>query len=115
MFKGLWSVVNQDDHKRFPDPGEIMKHKSGAIMLRCPECNSLQFTAAIITGPDDAPTISKPIVCGAGSCKRCAVRFSIDAGRTIKESSEDNGGKIGIPEKLKQAGVKKAPRIKIDR
>jgi hypothetical protein len=92
--------------------GEIMKHRSGAVIIRCPRCNALQFTAADVQGPPDAPTLSKPIQCGAGTCKRCGVWFRIAAGKAIPADPATAQPSKPIPEKLARAGVKAPPMIK---
>lgn len=111
MFEGPWKIINKDSlGKRFPKRGEIIKHKSGAIILNCPKCNAMQFTHSPVSGTNEIPTLSKPIQCGAGNCDRCGVWFQITAGKTLV-SKEPVKHERPIPSKLVDAGVKKAPKL----
>jgi len=62
--------------------GEIIKHRGGALVLRCPSCNSMQFAVAEIDGSDETPTIKTPISC---ACTRCSVEFRIRHGKAVRE------------------------------
>ena len=102
----MWNVVDRDMTQGMPDKNQIVRHKSGAIILRCPKCNAVQFTCSEITGPDDAPTLKKMIQCGAGMCKKCGVWFGITAGKTIYPDTIKTQ-LTPIPEKLSNAGIKR--------
>ncbi len=111
MHDGPWKVIDKDDAgSGLPVRGEIVRHRSGAVVLRCPACNSIQFAHSPITGPDDAPTLLKPIQCGAGNCKRCGVWFSVDAGKTVITEAPETPVRP-IPAKLRRGGVKEAPKL----
>lgn len=113
MFEGPWEVASQKtlEENSVIKLGLIVKHKSGAILLRCPKCNAMQFTYSPVIGDDKTPTLTKRIQCGSGYCKRCAIWFGIDAGRTVLfEGTEEKIG-TAIPQKLVAAGVKTAPTI----
>jgi len=64
----------------FLPSGEIIKHRGGALILRCPECNAMQFIATEIQGENEAPTITTPIKC---ACVRCDCEFRIRSGKAI--------------------------------
>lgn len=112
MFKEGWFVSDvKDSTGGGVDVGEIIKHKSGAVILKCPKCGALQFTHSPITGPYDAPTLSKRIQCGGGHCKQCAIWFSVDAGKTVIHEGPETKRGVMIPKSLRDAGVKTAPTI----
>jgi hypothetical protein len=113
MFNGPWHVIDKKtlEQRPRPAPGEIIKHRSGAVVLCCPVCNAMQFAHAPITGTDDAPTIAKPIQCGAGNCKRCGIWFSIDAGKTVVVAGPTDKLPREMPTKLVDAGVKPPPKL----
>ena len=115
MYEGPWKVQDQTDaplHQKLL-PGVIVKHRSGALLLNCPACNSMQFTCDQLKGTDDKPTLDGPIHCGAGFCKRCGVWFAIKNGKSFvaKAPVRDN---VLIPDKLKNAGVKRPPKLPDD-
>jgi len=84
MFEGPWKVIDKDSlQQKTPGPGEIIRHRSGAIVLRCPKCRALQFTHSPIEGTDEMPTLTKSVQCGGGKCLRCGVWFRVNAGRTV--------------------------------
>ncbi len=115
MFEGPWKVADKKElASGLPTKGEIIKHSSGAIVLRCPVCNAMQFAHSPVSGPDDAPTLSKAIQCGAGTCKRCGVWFAVDAGKTIIKDNP-KVEPTPLPTKLRKAGVKPPPKITVDR
>ena len=86
--------------------------RSGAVLvLACPACAKMQFTAHAMTGPPDAPTVSEPIHCGAGYCKRCGVWFRIDAGvPEVMGAPPEPTPERPIPQRLRDAGVAIPPR-----
>lgn len=84
--------------------GDIIVHKSGMLILRCPACNAMQFGQASVLNSPDAPTLSKPLQCGSGHCKRCGVWFSIRNGKASEAESPVNA-QTEIPDRLKKAGV----------
>jgi hypothetical protein len=92
-----------------PSLGEVMRQRSNVLVLRCPACRALQFTAASISGPDDSPTTS-PIHCGAGTCKRCGIWFKLVDGRAALVPAPVDPTPP-VPAKLAEAGVKKAPKL----
>jgi hypothetical protein len=84
-FQGQYKVlagVERLEQRPRPAPGEIIRHKGGAVVImRCPACEAIQFFVAKISGRDDAPTLSKPVKCSAGSCRDCGVWFRVVEGR----------------------------------
>ena len=84
--------------------GDILKHKSGAVVLRCPACNAMQFARAKVMNSDETPTLDQPIQCGAGHCKKCGVWFTVKNGRAQK-AEKPKPKKTELPDKLKKAGV----------
>jgi hypothetical protein len=60
--------------------GEIMKHRSGALIYRCPGCLSIAFHVAKLTGPDDLPSLDRPMICGCGLCK---VQYNLTQGKAV--------------------------------
>jgi hypothetical protein len=117
LFEGPWRVVDKStlgDRPR-PAPGEIIKHRSGAVVLCCPACGAMQFAHAPVVGNDARPTITKPIQCGSGNCKQCGIWFSIDAGHTVlMNAPPPKRPPRAIPERLVKAGVKEAPKLPDD-
>ena len=107
-FQGPWRVVSNEVLETQPKlaPGQILRHRSGAVVLNCPACNAMQFAHSPLVGPDDAPTLTKPVHCGAGLCRGCAVWFAVRNGHTepapapVPERPE-------IPERLARAGVRR--------
>lgn len=113
MFEGPWKVVEANTLEKMPAiaQGEIVKHKSGAILIKCPKCSALQFTHSEITGSNDYPSLQKRIQCGSGFCKRCAIWFGVNSGKTVLFDGPEERIATPIPERLIKAGVKKAPVI----
>ncbi len=88
--------------------GDIIVHRSGNLLLNCPACGKVQFTAARLEGSDEAPDIMQPIQCGAGYCHRCGVWFRIVTGKPeIVEAPPRK--RAAIPEALRRAGVTEPP------
>lgn len=94
MHTGPWTIVDATTLAQRPRlaPGQLLRHRSGNVVLNCPACNATQFVVAQLAGPSDAPTLSCDVTCGAGYCKRCALRFTIVGGRTVVRS-----GPLGPP------------------
>lgn len=112
MFQGPWTLkTNADSVGDELKMGEIISHRSGAIILKCPKCSSLQFVHSDVAVSHGVPTLSKRIQCGSGFCKRCAIWFGVVAGRTVIYDGPEKIVKTLIPQRLIDAGVKKAPRI----
>jgi len=108
--------VNELSQRPHIGRGDIVKHKSGAIILRCPACGAVQFARAQILNSDKAPTLSQPVHCGSGHCQKCAIWFTIKNGRAEK-TKEPKPAKVELSNKLKAAGVgparvEKDPKVK---
>lgn len=58
--------------------GEILKHRSGMIIVRCPICRTMSLGATRLKGTGDAPTLADPIRCG---CAACRALFTVEAGQ----------------------------------
>ncbi len=116
LFTGRWRVIDKSTlgERPRPAPGEIIKHRSGAVVLCCPACGAMQFAHAPVVGDDMSPTIAKPIQCGSGNCKQCGIWFSIDAGQTALNEPPKKRPQRAIPERLVKAGVKEAPKLSDD-
>ena len=112
LFTGPWKVLTGVDKltNRLL-PGEIIKHKNGALILNCPKCNSVQFTRARMSGTDETPTIEEPIQCGGGYCDKCGIWFQVKNGRTLPVEVEQNSDGVEIPKKLRDAGVHPSPKL----
>jgi len=100
--------VDQMARRPRPGRGDIIAHRSGALVLRCPACNALQFTRGTVFNAKESPTIDRPIHCGSGHCQKCGVWFSIKNGRALPAKAPEKT-KLKIPEKLARAGVHEAP------
>jgi uncharacterized protein YbaR (Trm112 family) len=107
-YEGPWKVIPETSmtQRARLKPGEIMKHKSGTVLLNCPACNSLQFAKASVISSDILPSLDRAIQCGSGFCKRCGVWFRIIDGKTI-EQEKQNPKTIPLPKILVDAGVTK--------
>lgn len=92
-----------------PGRGDIIAHKSGAVVLRCPKCAALQFTRATVLNDPATPTLDRAIQCGSGYCKKCGIWFSIRNGQA-SEVEPPPPKKTTLPDKLKKAGVHEAPK-----
>jgi hypothetical protein len=90
--------------------GEIIAHKSGAIILRCPKCAALQFTRAVILNAPATPSLDRPVQCGSGHCKKCGVWFTIKNGEALPAEAPEPKPRV-LPEKLRKAGVRYVPRL----
>jgi len=106
LYEGPWTVIEATsmENKSLMKSGEIMRHSSGAIVLTCPKCRAMQFVAVRILGSDEKPTLSKPIQCGGGHCKRCAIWFKIEHGKTV-EAEPVIPKEAPITSAMKRAGV----------
>jgi len=114
-FEGPWTVVDQASLAHSPRVGQVARRDTGVVVLRCPECRALQFAYSPISGPDDKPTLAKPIQCGAGHCKRCGIWFSIVAGKTIVHDDDPREKPVrSLPKKLTKAGVHWPPKVKVE-
>jgi hypothetical protein len=65
--------------------GDLMRHKSGVVMLRCPLCNVQQFAVVSLNGDATSPSLTGDVKCTAGSCKvrRCACVWTVINGATV--------------------------------
>lgn len=107
FFSGPWRIIPErgfSDLKKRLEPGEIIHHSSGNFILCCPFCNALQFSVNKNTGTTDKPNFDKPVLCGAGQCKKCAKVFSVQDGETVM-AELDYSVKIKLPDILIDAGV----------
>jgi hypothetical protein len=112
MFEGPWKVAKHGSlEKGVPGKGVILKHRTGAVVLRCPKCNALQFAHSPVGGHVRAPTLSKPIQCGAGHCNRCAIWFTVDAGKTVIVEGPPAKRSTPVPTRLRKAGVRPPPKL----
>lgn len=93
--------------------GQIIAHQSGAVILRCPACNAMQFGAAKVLNSPEKPTLDRPLQCGSGHCKKCGVWFQIVNGKAVPAESP-NKEKGEIPRKLFRAGVRPPPGLKLE-
>lgn len=84
--------------------GDIIAHKSGAVVLRCPACNAMQFGRAAVLNSKEAPTLDRPLQCGSGHCKKCGVWFTIRNGEA-RPAKKPEQKRTAIPDKLTAAGV----------
>ena len=115
-FEGPWKIIDKDSLEQVISPGigQVLKHRSGAVVLRCPECRAVQFTCSPVTGSDDKPTLTKPIQCGSGHCQRCGIWFSIVVGKTVVHDDDPREKQARIlSSKLRKAGVKEPPKLKV--
>jgi hypothetical protein len=116
-FEGPWRILKRNSLEQgvTTKPGEILLHRSKAIILNCPVCNAMQFTAAKNIGSREKPTLSKPVHCGAGHCRRCGVWFSVTNGKTVlhEEGDPREAPAMLLSTKLRRAGVVKPPELKV--
>jgi hypothetical protein len=115
-FKGPYYVLEKVDSletKPRPGRGEIIAHKSGAVILRCPQCGALQFGRAVILNSPATPTLDRPLQCGSGHCKKCGVWFIIRNGEALPAEAPERKERV-LPEKLRKAGVRYVPRLKTE-
>jgi len=92
-----------------PYIGEVLRHRSGLLVLHCPACRSVNMAATDLSGTEAAPTTGL-IHCGAGGCKKCGVWFRLIDGLAVLVPAPDPP-KHPIPEELAEAGVKAAPEL----
>ena len=90
-------------------PGEIVRHRTGAIILTCPACHAMQFALAKVSGTDERPTLDRPVHCGAGHCRRCGIWFTITDG-VAALAAPPTQATTEVPARLARAGVHRAPR-----
>jgi len=112
FYEGPYKVLPEVDRleqKRVPSKGDIIAHRSGAIILRCPKCNAIQFTHAVIVNSPETPTLDRPVHCGSGHCQKCAIWFTIRNGLAYQVDEPKKEPKTSTPTDLLKAGVKKAP------
>lgn len=100
-----YHVVPDETLARQLKAGEILRHRSGVLLLKCPACNALQFVVAKVEGPDQAPTVDKPVTCGNGVCLKCAVTFRIRSGHVVEAPAPETK-QATIPDHLRRAGVR---------
>lgn len=85
-FGGPYEVVHGVDGlaaKTRLQRGELLRHRAGCVVLRCPQCNALGFAAGEIQGPRDAPTVDRLIHCG---CESCDAKYRIRSGKAVREN-----------------------------
>jgi hypothetical protein len=112
-FAGPWAVLTGVDSlevKPRLSPGEVMRHKSGNVVLTCPACHALQFGTAKITGTDERPSLDRPLHCGSGHCRRCGVWFTLRDGVALLVAAPAAPAGAPVPERLARAGVHTPPR-----
>lgn len=109
-----YHVVPDETLARQLRAGEILRHRSGVLLLKCPACNALQFVVAKVEGPDQAPTVDKPVTCGNGVCLKCAVTYRIRSGKVV-EAQAPEPKQATIPDHLRRAGVRSPPLVPTDR
>lgn len=109
LYKGPWRVSKNDSIGMGVGIGEIIRHRSGAVILRCPKCRAMQFAHSPISGSDDTPTLTKPIQCGSGHCTRCAIWFTVTTGRTQLTEPVKREGRV-LPKSLVDAGITAPPK-----
>lgn len=73
----------------------------------------MQFACSKLIGTPEMPTLENAIHCGAGHCKRCGIWFTIQNGKTVI-TEQPVKGQIPLTDKLKEAGVKRAPKLPHD-
>lgn len=115
-FEKPWIILERSSLEKgvTTKPGEILLHKSKMVILNCPECNAMQFTAAKNIGTVERPTLSKPIQCGAGHCRRCGIWFSVVNGETVIHDDDPRDKPASfLPRKLRKAGVRPPPKLEI--
>ncbi len=113
MYTGSYRVLKEVStlaQRRLPGRGDILRHKSGAIVLRCPKCVAIQFTRAEVLDSDDSPTLDRPVQCGAGHCKKCGIWFTIHSGRAAEVPKPEKKPQE-IPKVLARAGVHPSPKL----
>lgn len=91
--------------------GEILKHltrsgePNGMFMARCPACNALQPWGGDIVGPDEAPTVTRELIC---DCTRCLFAFRISAGRVVELDAPPEREKPKLSDEMRAVGVRYA-------
>ena len=73
----------------------------------------MQFAASKLIGTPEVPTLESVIHCGAGHCKKCGIWFKVQNGKTVI-SEEPVIEKVPLSDKLREAGVKRAPKLPDD-
>lgn len=113
LYEGPWRIIEPSTLEERPrlKMGEIMRHRSGAVLFRCPKCNALQFSHVGISGNDGFPTLSKGVQCGAGMCKKCAIWFTVKSGTTVLSNQPEEKEPRPMPDKLTDAGVHRQPNL----
>lgn len=111
-YDGPWRVERGADSLRalggrLP-AGLILERQPGLYILACPACAAMQITANLLSGPDDAPSFTSPVTCGAGRCKQCGVTFRIVGGR-CQPCEKIAASDRPLPEALRAAGVRPPP------
>lgn len=114
-YDGPYTVVDGIDNlasKPRPALGDIIAHRSGAVVLRCPKCHAMQFTRAEIYNSKEHPTLDRPIHCGSGHCKKCGIWFTIKNGTSCQVDPPEKKTRK-ISDKLAKAGVHAPPKLNI--
>jgi hypothetical protein len=88
-YAGPWRRLPGDRLEQHPRLalGDLLVLRSGAVMLRCPACGTLQFIVATCTGDPEQPSLDSATTCAARDCrtKRCACRWTVVNGVTRLE------------------------------
>lgn len=99
-----------------PAPGQIVRHydtrgnPSGIFKMLCPYCGVEFHFENENNGPEEAPTMVRPITC---TCRtRCAKTFRVRSGQVHPEEKPSRM-EVEIPKRLREAGVHKAPVLNI--
>jgi len=110
-FPGPWRIIEETSLNGRPRlaPGEVMHHRSGAVLLNCPACNAMQIGKGV-EGAADAPTLTAPVHCGKGFCHRCGIWFTVTGGAT-REAVKPTAKPVIIAPELRKAGVRPAPSL----
>jgi hypothetical protein len=93
-------------------PGEVMQHHAGLILTTCPSCGSTVMGTATVVPPLDAPSLTRPLHCGA-KCRACDTWFQIVSGEA-RYAEPPPPAPNRITEKLAAAGVHAPPRLPPD-
>jgi len=113
-YPGPWRVIEGGAAARpRPRVGEIVRHPNGLVLLIvCPACRALQFVRAGVAGPADAPTVDRPVQCGAGVCRACGVWFGVASGVTV-QAQPPAAATVRVSDSLARAGVHPPPALPV--
>lgn len=90
-YPGPWRIIGStslaEQHRLVE--GDLMRHQSGVIMLRCPACGVQQFAVVSIDGDATSPSMTGDVRCTAGACKarRCPCVWTVINGATVLRHS----------------------------